>query len=69
MSKPVTVVFTKHTGFRRFETLRHPGGVVSTIVKIIKTADETTYVLKVVKWSKYKFINKLIRIWLTIKYI
>lgn len=69
MSKAVTVVLRDPVGFRRFEKLKHPGGGTSTIVKIIKTTSETTYILKCVKWSKFKIINKAIKLWLTIKYM
>lgn len=69
MSKAVTVVLRDPVGFRRFEKLKHPGGGTSTIVKIIKTTPETTYILKNIKWSRFKLVNKIIKLWLTIKYM
>lgn len=69
MSEPVTVVLSAEpSGFRRFDQLKHPGGGISTIVRIKKTKQETQYTLKKVKWSRYKFINKIIRLYIIIRY-
>lgn len=53
----------------RFETIKTQGNIEPyTIVRVKKTPNGTFYTVKKMKWSKYKFINRLIRIYTIIRY-
>lgn len=54
---------------RRFDIISSDGINRKTIVKVKKDQYSVTYTIKNIKWSKYKFINKLIRLWIKIRYI
>jgi len=57
-------------GFRRFETIKFQYAQDPvTIVKINKTPTETTFTLKKIKWSKYKIINRLIKLFYRVRYM
>lgn len=55
---------------RRFEGLKtHGFSGTHTVVKVKKIPAGAQYTLRKIKWSRYRLINKIIKLWLKIKYI
>lgn len=67
---PTIKLDTIDSSMRRFELIKSSQyGTPHTVVKVKKTTYGTRYTIKKVKWSKYKFINKFIKLYLRVRYI
>lgn len=55
---------------RRFDTISAgpPIGDRQTIVKVSNRAGAHTITVKKIKWSRWRLINRIIRLWVIIKY-
>jgi hypothetical protein len=62
------------SAFRRFDSVGMGSAkigdpmVVGTVVRVRSKSGVHTMTVKKIKWSKYRLINKLIRLWIIIRY-